>query len=324
MARYPLSQAARILTRDLRVRASSLLLGEVRSRIAGADPCRASTSMCIYVHYDGGRLLHRYVRDQIAALCDHGYRVVFVSHARSRPDLESLAPHCLELVHRRNLGHDFGAYRFGLKWLRSQGFQPAEVLLTNDSCYGYFGGLGRMLQASRASDAALWGITDSYDTAYHIQSYFMRLSAELFGTKSFWRFLDRLPNTTDRRRVIHSGEVGLTQYLLRHGFSTDCFVPYKELVSDWHAHGKQRYSDRPGEREFVEWLESCLLRGRPMNPTHCFADRLIERFQVPLVKKDLLRKNPLGVPNLDRIEHIVTGNGGDFSPVVEHLKFGDF
>jgi len=198
------------------------------------------------------------------------------------------------------------------------------VLLTNDSCYGYFEGLSRVVAASRASDAALWGMTDSYDIAYHIQSYFLRLSAELYETSSFWTFLDRLPSTSSRTRIVRLGEVGLTQHLLRCGLSTECFVPYKDLVSDWHAQHRQRCDDRPGEREFVEWLEGCLIRGRSMNPTHCFADRLIERFHVPIVKKDLLRKNPLGVPFLDRIEQIVTSSGGDFSPIAEHLKFGDF
>lgn len=309
---------------DFRLRATSAVRGEIRSRLVGGDPNAPSGSFCVYVHYDRGRRLHRYVRDQIAALGAHGYRIVFVSHARARPDLEALAPSCMSLFHRRNIGHDFGAYRFGLRWLRAQGVQPDEVLLTNDSCYGYFAGLGEMLAASRASDAALWGVTESYDIAYHLQSYFLRLSAELYASRRFWTFVDRLPRTSNRSRVIRSGEVGLTQHLLQEGFSTESFVPYRDLVADWHADRRQRPALRPGEREFAEWLESCLVRGRPMNPTHCFAHRLIERFRVPLVKKDLLRNNPLGVPHLDRIEQLVAGGGGDFSAVAEHLKFGDF
>ncbi|WP_187972462.1 rhamnan synthesis F family protein [Aquibium microcysteis] len=316
-------RTAGTLVGDLYLRSISAVRGEMRSRAIGEDPNRHSQSFCIYVHYDRGRTLHRYVRDQVAALAVHGYRIIFVSHARSRPDLEALAPHCMQLFHRRNIGHDFGAYGFGLRWLHMQGLQPADVILTNDSCYGYFAGLGDMLAASRASKAALWGVTESYDIAYHLQSYFLRISAELYASKRFWTFVDRLPRTGNRRRVIRAGEIGLTQHLLREGFSTESFVAYKDLVADWNTCREKRPALRPGEREFAEWLESCLIRGRPMNPTHCFADRLIERFHVPLVKKDLLRVNPLGVPHLDRIEQLVTSGGGDFSSVAEHLKFGD-
>jgi len=120
MARIRIGRAARTLTRNLHVRASSAVFGEIRSRTAGADPNSSSASICIYVHYDMAGLLHRYVREQVAALRAHGYRIVFVSQADSTPDLELLAPDCIALFHRRNIGHDFGAYRFGLRWLRTQ------------------------------------------------------------------------------------------------------------------------------------------------------------------------------------------------------------
>ncbi|WP_161957311.1 rhamnan synthesis F family protein [Aestuariivirga litoralis] len=283
------------------------------------DPNKDSNSFCIYVHFDSRNSIHRYVREQLATLSARGYRIIFVSHAVGSPPLETLSPFCTIQFHRQNIGHDFGAYHFGLRYLQSRGAHPAEVILTNDSCYGYFGDLTNIIEASRSSDALIWWLTDSYEIAYHVQSYFLRLSGELLSSLQFWRFWEHLPNTTDRSRIIRKGEVGFTQHMIKRGITVDCFAPYEQLALGWLKLHAGRVNARPGEKAFLDYVESQLVTNAPVNPSHCFVEALLER-GVPLVKRDLLRHNPLKVPNLLNIAQIITAKGSDFSATSEHLK----
>lgn len=319
MPRSDIAQRTHYFITDLRKRATSTISGEVRKSAEGMDPNKDSNSFCIYVHFDSRNSIHRYVREQLTTLSSLGQRIIFVSHAVDSPPIETLAPFCTVMFHRQNIGHDFGAYQFGLRHLRSRHFRPNEVILTNDSCYGYFGDFKNIVSASRSSNAQIWGLTDSYEIAYHVQSYFLRLSGELLSSPQFWRFWEHLPNTTDRSLIIRKGEIGFTQHMIKRGISVSCFAPYEQLALDWLKLHASRAGTRLGEKPFLEYLESHLVTNTPVNPSHCFVEALLER-GVPLVKRDLLRHNPLKVPNLLNIAEIVKAKGSDFSATSEHLK----
>jgi lipopolysaccharide biosynthesis protein len=186
----------------------------VRRTWPGGDPCRASKDHAVYAHYDHEGIVHDYVVEQIRQLAIAGFRVTFVSNARrlSEASVSAVRPYCRETIWRRNVGYDFGAYKDGMAAIGDLS-QCDRLLLMNDSIYGPFRPLGDVLKAANPSEAELWGITDSWDHHYHVQTYFVlffkkALMSEVFG--KFWR---RLPYVNSKSWIVRNCEVKLTQKL---------------------------------------------------------------------------------------------------------------
>lgn len=307
--------------RDHLVGRYSSLLGEIRHEWVGSDPNSKSLRIAVYVNYDKYGVIHQFVGDQIRSLAEAGFRVIFVNHSAQISDLQSILPNCTRIFHRRNIGHDFGAYRFALRWIRNANIQPKSVILMNDSCYGFFSGIKEIHSNVEEGRADLWGITESFEHAYHIQSYFLLLSERLISSPIFWRFWDTLPSHSNRREVIRYGEIGLTQYVLRNGFRTNVLASYSHLVENWLSMRGRRLRKSKSEANFSEFVEGHVLTSQPINPCHVFWEGLLEDFQAPLIKRDLFSKNPLRVPNLHKTERILAKRGCSFRTSREHLRF---
>ena len=303
--------------------AKSCLFGEILQTHDGLDPRRESSLFAVYVNYDSYGLIHRYVVEQVQALEQAGFRVIFVTQSPKVRRPELVLPHCAKVIHRRNLGLDFGAYRLGLNWIREVNPSPRAVLLTNDSCYGYFSSIEGLESHVAEGGADLWGLTDSFQIGYHLQSYFLLISKRLFEAPSFWNFWRRMPINAARDAIVSGGEVGLTQSVLRNGFRTGVLVPYQDLVGNWLSERRPHYGSSRVERNFKVLLEGALITATPMNPTHYFWEALVEDYRLPLLKRDLLKKNPERIPNLHKTADLIRKNGGDFSSTIDHLRFRD-
>src|SRR6476620_6609425 len=92
------------------------LRNHIRDSWPGADPLSNSRSHAVYVHFDRHGIIHDYVHGQLQALVDAGFRVTFVSNATkfSKESAAEVAPWCRQILWRRNVGYDFGAYKDGI------------------------------------------------------------------------------------------------------------------------------------------------------------------------------------------------------------------
>ena len=97
------------------------------------------------------------------------------------------------------------------------------LVLCNDSVLplGGFKTFGRQLesigQKLRISEAKLIGLTDSVETrAYHIQSYFLAINSSLLRSRIWSEFWGQVNLSGSKNELIQQGEVGLSQWLLRH------------------------------------------------------------------------------------------------------------
>src|SRR5256885_1795090 len=146
----------------------------VRRSWAGGDPCGSSNDHAIYAHYDREGVIHDYVVEQLRQLVIAGFRVTFVTNARRMSDeaISTVRPFCRQMIWRRSVGYDFGAYKDGIAALGN----PAacdRLLLMNDSIYGPLTPLREVLNAANPAACDFWGITDSWDRHYHVQTYFI-------------------------------------------------------------------------------------------------------------------------------------------------------
>ena len=62
-------------------------------------------------------------------------------------------------------------------------------------------------------------------------------------------------------------------------------------------------------------------RGLPLNSTHHFWDYLIGEMACPFLKRELLERNPMGIPSLRRWESLLRGTFDyDTDLILRHLE----
>ena len=318
------ARGLRTLARHSWAHASSAALAfvpRVRSVTAGADPCAESLRVAVYVTFDRQGLAADFVVAQVAALAALGRRVIVVSNSPvlSPGAVAGLAPHVRAILHRRNIGHDFGAYRDGLGALGDVAGLDS-VILTNDSCFGPFADLG--LVEARAAEGGfdVFGITDSWAHAYHVQSYYLYVGRAVLGSAAFAAFWRGLLISQPRSMVISHGEIGFTQAMLKAGFSAGAMCPYRDVARVARARALSRLGEvgvLPRERAYLADLAEDVDFDVPLNPTYFFWDVLIQHFGSPFLKRDLLRRNLTQQPGLVELDFL----GADQAAgVLESLK----
>ncbi len=254
-----------------------------RALDAPVDPgemVAATPKVCIFGHYDRNAVVSDYVFELLKGIASAGYAVLFVSTAAriSEPDRERLEPLCTKLYVRENSGRDFGSWQFGLA--RLEHLERVDwLLLANDSVFGPFFDLGELAGAMERSGADFWGVTDSYQGKWHLQSYFLCLSGPVVRSRAFGAFFAKDFAQLTKRQVIDQGEIGLSQALIGAGYTGAAYCPYEALDG--------------GNREFFR------------NPMHHYWDRLITEARCPFLKVELLRDNPFELPDLDRFREIL-------------------
>src|SRR5262249_41047864 len=140
--------------------------------------------------------------------------------------VRAASAYCSRLVFRENLGRDFGAFRVGLARAGDLAARQ-ELILTNDSVYGPLADLvGGFSDMERRADLDLWGLTNSWDVAYHLQSYFLVFRTPFLQSRFFRDFWESFSSGLSRRDVIIHYEIGFSQRALREGFKLGAVCEY--------------------------------------------------------------------------------------------------
>ena len=283
----------------------------VRARHAGQQTLTPGSKAAVFAHFDPDGQVHDYVLHHLAALGRAGFAVVFVSNAPrlGTAALERLQPHVALVLHRRNLGYDFAAYRDGLAALGGV-TRFAEVLLANDSVYGPLFDLAPLLR--RCDERAdVWGITDSREHGFHLQSYFLLFRAAALAHPGFAAFWRSVRPVQSRQWVIRHYEIGLTRTLRQAGLRCAALFPCDAVISSRLA--------APGPPLDDRW-RAAIAAGRPINVMHVGWDHLISALGCPFIKRELLMYNPLKLPHTDRWSEVIRQSSGyDTALIAGHL-----
>jgi lipopolysaccharide biosynthesis protein len=181
---------------------------------------------------------------------------------------------------------------------------------------------------ARTSGSELWGITDSWQTSYHVQSYFLRVDQRAMNSRAFRRFWSTLLPYQSRGLAIRNGEIRFTQSLLRNGMTAAVLCPYQMVASRVLQTILARTNDDaaallPGEQKYLASLADDISNGTQLNPMHAFWDVMIVEFGCPFIKRNLLRQNPTRIPGLvDWAAFLSTHTKYDPDLIDRHLKIG--
>lgn len=272
--------------------------------------------VAVFVHFDARGNVRPYVLHYLRALHAAGISVVFVTNSEKLVPaaMAALQSLCAGVLVRRNVGYDFGAMREGLDYLNLPRPNTELALIVNDSVYGPLRPLDDMLRRIDLTEADVWGATESWQTRYHLQSFFIavgRKALENPGWKTFWQGVRPIKS---KHWVITHYEVGLTQALLSAGLRCAALWPYTDLVAnvdmDLLVEDPEEEPNAADPVIAMRRVQTRRIRDFgvmrvPLNPTADLWRQLL-RTGFPFIKRELLRENPTGVSDLADWREIVT------------------
>ena len=258
-------------------------------------PRGGSARAIVLAHFDPHGDFDPHVRHAIAAYRQFADRLVVVSNGGRRLPA-ALKRFVDEFLPRRNVGYDFGAWRDGLATLDRSAFD--EVICVNDSVYGPLFDLKPAFDDPRTAGADLWGMVVSdqppgrgLPRQRHVQSWFFGMRRPLLESPCFDTFWSTVEPLSSKSEVIERHEVGLSQHVLRAGFSvaglydatTAPRVSLREVIPQLSIAEPSR-----------SWRLVRKSRRAPHNPSELVWWRLLEA-GVPFVKVGLFRVNHYGI-----------------------------
>lgn len=197
--------------------------------------------VCVFAHFAADHRLHASVIHQLhylSALC----QVIFVTQSQlGENDQQLLERYCTAVlpIPQDAQGRDFTSYARGVQYVQEHHFPYLQWLwLVNDSFYGPFCPLSAWMlavQQTEQSGVAAWGLTNTFNPTYHLQSYFVALNSTVFKHERFRQFM-RKP--WHRLHPIRDGELKLFSetiaprrtVALRSASRSEKFNPY---TTDW-------------------------------------------------------------------------------------------
>lgn len=307
-------------------------VGRIRAKLPSIRrvvPGKAGPSRkhAVYVHYDRWGVVHDFILQAVGELVACGYAVTFVSNAPTLEDeqIAPLLPLVREVVHRRNVGYDFAAYRDGLARIPDRD-DVERLIIVNDSVYGPLYPLADLLAKAEAMQVDVFGVTDTWDLHYHLQSYFLLFFPAAIRSPAFRKFWRTFPTVSNKRWLIRNGEVRLSSVLARDKLRLGALCPYWDVSRGILAklEGLDLGKDSAlstDELKFLNYIKATIVVGKAINPSHYYWDTLIRDWGCPFIKRELLHSNPVRVPKVWEWEALLREKTAyDTELVLRHLK----
>lgn len=195
--------------------------------------------VAVYLIFPQKGVLQTHIR-ALEYMRDAGYApVVVANHTLSAADRQGLIPLSASIIERVNFGYDFGGYRDAMLALAPKIKTLKRLVLLNDSTWFPLPGASDWLAEAEALDvdfsAAIWAgaiprpapwdfekIEWSIDKSrrnFHYASFALGFSQRILRDESFMHFWRNLRLTQKKNRTVRRGEIGLTSWVLRHGYS---------------------------------------------------------------------------------------------------------
>jgi lipopolysaccharide biosynthesis protein len=222
------------------------------AQIVGADVaeaalvCRkaplATGEIALFVTHSPDSRLKPHVRYYLEALRRHGVKIVLIvaADAEFLDADESLLGLVDGLYVRQNIGYDFAAWAHLLR--EHPALLDADILyLINDSMVGPLNEdkfrdlLGRV----RSSKCDLVGLTDGYEYGWHIQSYFIALTAAALTSPALRAFMMNVKSLASKLDVVMAYETRFASALQQAGLRCEVLFPARKAgnpsLLDWRA-----------------------------------------------------------------------------------------
>lgn len=239
--------------------------------------------LCIYITYHKEHNIHPYIGAVLQALktcCTKVYLVC--NYDRINEGQEYVLPYVDGIFYRANIGYDSGAYKDALcdylGW--EEVYRYDEIVLSNDSFFGFFYPLADTFRLMEEQDCDFWGFTGQgpgsysnpdYPFAAHIHSYFMTFKESVAKSAVFRKFWEGLVYPANFWEAVIKFELALNALLTQHGWKGKSYVDI--------------YETELKENE---------------NPCYSMPYELIRDYKMPVMKKKNVLIRNIGFANMLR------------------------
>lgn len=184
------------------------------------QPGQLNDSVAIIAGYPIGSLSYKVSLDRlVTGLIDSGSSILCVFNNKPSDEIMGLLSRPkISIYVRKNYGRDFACYQAGIKFLTdsSKLSKLTELILVNDTLY-WFESSESIIRKLRKHEWSCLYLNLEKHT--HAQSFLLRFDHKVINSTSFSKFWkDYLP-LSDKRHLIHRGEIALTSELLASGFN---------------------------------------------------------------------------------------------------------
>ncbi len=199
----------------------------------------ALSKVAVYLVFPSAGVLPSHLA-ALRHLSDNGYEPLVISNLPlEEADRALLADRAGMVIERPNFGYDFGGYREGVLELAERLPMLERLVLLNDSAWFPLPGAHNWLAEAEALDRDFTGAATSFglphatlknmrqlawslnpaDAKFHYASFGLMFGPNLLRNAAFLQFWRRLKLTNDKRLTVSRGEIGLTKWVQRKGFS---------------------------------------------------------------------------------------------------------
>ena len=250
----------------------------------------ASDRVCLFSHFDVDNKIDAHVINYLSALKAEGFKIILITSnlQLEKASVDEARSICSALIHRENRGYDFAGWALALRLVPSL-YQAHEVLMCNDSVYGPLHSLHPIFGKMNEVSCDFWGVTESLEVEWHLQSYFLVFKKTALNSSIFSQFWIAVKALSDKTELIHAYEVPMARLLANGGL-------------------------RPGVLVALEDVSSVVC-----NPTLNPWRKTIVVGKSPFVKVQLLRDNPLG-SDIKNWQKVVAQFGYDPNMIEIHLS----
>lgn len=260
--------------------------------------------VCIFAHYDKDNMIDEYVYYYLCELLTVTQKIFFVTVSNiSKVEVSKLENLNIEVIKRENVGYDFYSYKIGIEKLDLDLYD--ELIICNDSTFGPLIPMKNIFNEMKENKCDFWGITDSEEIMYHLQSYFIVFRKPILQSMVFSHFWNKLNILDDKHEIIRRYEVGISQALLKKNYTSEVYVKYptdeynnilkllKRLLKKPYKIFKLLISPHRYYSEAMKKSGNVSLRR--------WYDFLIQG-QLPFIKKSLVVDKKEGISNMKKLK----------------------
>lgn len=206
---------------------SSALTGEII-----ISPLKKNKNTTIFAAYSADGTVSDYVISYLKGLKEVSPNIIYVTdNPLPRKEKYKISPYVNTIIAGRHGEYDWGSYKRGYMWLNENGslISKGKLIFANDSVLGPLTPLPQVFKKMQEQPADFWGITANQDGTYHLQSYFLVFSPQVYLDPEFARYLYEVTKQKDGLTVAYRYEVPFTGFLENLGYKSAAYLPYESL-----------------------------------------------------------------------------------------------
>lgn len=255
---------------------------------------KRNKKLCIVSHYDPKNMIQGYVSYMLKELHKAGFDIVVVSTSQFIPRIQrvKIDKYLRTFILKKNSGYDFVSWKVGMA-MCEEFSSYNELLLINDSIFFPLTRPKKIFDFMRRKKYDFWGLLDSYNRKYHVQSFFWFFNKKIKNSIFFSSFWSQCEVLHDKTKIINQYETRFTSLAQESGFCVGSYIQTQQVREYVAASGM--YVPKDEILFYALW---------PV---------IIARFHAPLLKRNMLCPYHQDFNPLTKIWREVVGSHTDYN-----------